>query len=519
MNGETYISNVKSLKNNYIIHFILHGLAIVYNFILIIYVFWLDNLLYNLYFSICIFVILYILIPIIPFIYVILKKLTKKYIKIFKILSTIFCVLVLITGLCFTVILMVNTLQSSDFCRECPFNLPTSYINSIYMDYSTNEISNADLKDYCQNRRCIFNNNLLDNPYSYEYICNYNPEGEFDSIKNESNLNQTLEQMICQNIDSNTNYNNYYFKEININYFFEMCNSYNQFFICQRITKPKKYHINDNFICPKKHYLMRLLVLCLISVVFNLILCFIPWRLEYSKYKKIIQSFNIRIVREGNRSLNSTQMSKANKENIEESFKKQPTETIIVYNETGDNMVTQINNSNDNDKYTDNDINNDNNIKNDNDIKNENKIRSKNKNEDNNINNNINKKTISINMDIANEMNSNKLVKRQVSNKIINKKNIVLKKNISEKMSNKQNSIVNNKTNNKTNNKSNNKANNEKNKKDDNSIRIFRVSESPAKKKDNKKLKEKEEVFVRSNSYKISYFSDRNILEESEPNM
>ena len=39
------------------------------------------------------------------------------------------------------------------------------------------------------------------------------------------------------------------------------------------------------------------------------------------------------------------------------------------------------------------------------------------------------------------------------------------------------------------------------------------------KKKDNKKLKEKEEVFVRSNSYKISYFSDRNILEESEPNM
>jgi hypothetical protein len=217
--------------------------------------------------------------------------------------------------------------------------------------------------------------------------------------------------------------------------------------------------------------------------VFNLILCFIPWRLEYSKYKKIIQSFNIRIVREGNRSLNSTQMSKANKENIEESFKKQPTETIIVYNETGDNMVTQINNSNDNDKYTDNDINNDNNIKNDNDIKNENKIRSKNKNEDNNINNNINKKTISINLDIANEMNNNKPVKRQVSNKIINKKNIVLKKNISEKMSNKPNSIVNNKTNNKVNNKSNNKANNEKNKKDDNSIRIFRVSESPAKKK------------------------------------
>ena len=65
------------------------------------------------------------------------------------------------------------------------------------------------------------------------------------------------------------------------------------------------------------------------------------------------------------------------------------------------------------------------------------------------------------------------------------------------------------------NNKSN---NNEKNKKDDNSIRIFKINDNQVKKKENKKIEE-EEVFVRSNSYKISYYSDRNILEESEPDM
>ena len=506
MNEESYISNIKSLKTNYIIHFILHGVAIVYNFILIIYIFWLHNILYYLYFSISIFVILYVLIPIIPFIYVLLKKLTKKYIKIFKILSTIFCVLVLITGLGFVIILLANTLESTDFCRECPFNLPTSYINSLYTDYIENTISKSDLKDSCKNRRCVFNNKLIDNQYSYEYICNFNPEGEFDPIRNESNISQSIQEMICQKIDS---YSSYYFKEITINYFLEMCNSYNEYYICQRMTQPKKYSFKDNFICPKKSYLIRLLSFCLLSVFFNLIIAFIPWRLEYSKYKKIIQSFNIRIVREGNKSLNSTQTSKIHKDNLEESFKKQPTETIIVYNESERNMVTRINNSNDNDKFTDNDTNDDNNIKNDNDINNENK--NKNKIEVNYINN-INKKNISINMNIANEMNNNKPVRREISSKIINKKNIILnKKKINENIDNKSNSIVNNKMNNKSN-------NNEKNKKDDNSIRIFKINDNQVKKKENKKIKE-EEVFVRSNSYKISYYSDRNILEESEPDM
>ena len=489
MNGETYSSNIKSLKLNYIIHFILHGLTIIYNFILIIEIIWLKNLLYTIYYWICIFVILYFLIPIIPFVYLLLKKITKKYIKIFKRLSVTFCVLVLITGLSLTILLMVNTLESQDFCRECPFNLPDSYVNNIYSDYLSKIISENDLRDDCKNRICIFNNKILDSDYPYEYICNYNPEGEFDQIRNESNINQTIQQIICHKMDSDSNYNNFYFKEKNINYFFDMCNSIGEYYICQRMTEPKKYSFKDNFNCPKKTYLIKLFIFSLLSVILNLIVSFILWKIEYSKYKFIISSINRRNIREGNKSLNSTQnVSKIQKEKVEESFKKQPTETIIVYNETEDNMVTKINNNNDDGND------NTNNIDNNNDI-------------DNSIDDNSNKKNIQINLNINreisfnnkinknnNSININKNVSSKILNKIVQKSpKLATKKVKSEKLSS-----------------------NEKIKNEENAIKIFKINDGSSKKKENKKAKEKKEMFVRSNSYKISYYSDRNILEESK---
>jgi hypothetical protein len=418
-----------------------------------------------------------------------LKKITKKYIKIFKRLSVTFCVLVLITGLSLTILLMINTLESQDFCRECPFSIPTSYVNNIYSDYLSKIINEDDLQDNCKNRICIFNNKILDSDYPYEYICNYNPEREFDQIRNESNINQTIQQIICHKMDSDSNYNNFYFKEKNINYFFDMCNSIGEYYICQRMTEPKKYSFNDNLVCPKKTYLIKLFIFSLLSVILNLIVSFILWKIEYSKYKFIISSINRRNIREGNKSLNSTQnVSKIQKEKVEESFKKQPTETIIVYNETEDNMVTKINNNNDDGND------NTNNIDNNNDI-------------DNSIDDNSNKKNIQINLNINreisfnnkinknnNSININKNVSSKILNKIVQKSpKISTKKMPSEKISA-----------------------NEKIKKEENVIKIFKINDGASKKKENKKAKEQKEMFVRSNSYKISYYSDRNILEESK---
>jgi hypothetical protein len=290
-------------------------------------------------------------------------------------------------------------------------------------------------------------------------------------------------------MDSDSNYNNFYFKEKNINYFFDMCNSIGEYYICQRMTEPKKYYFNDNLVCPKKTYLIKLFIFSLLSVILNLIVSFILWKIEYSKYKFIISSINRRNIREGNKSLNSTQnVSKIQKEKVEESFKKQPTETIIVYNETEDNMVTKINNNNDDGND------NTNNIDNNNDI-------------DNSIDDNSNKKNIQINLNINreisfnnkinknnNSININKNVSSKILNKIVQKSpKLATKKVKSEKLSS-----------------------NEKNKNEENAIKIFKINDGPSKKKENKKAKENKEMFVRSNSYKISYYSDRNILEESK---
>ena len=471
MNGEIYLSNIKHLKRNYIIHLIIYGIIISFNFVLIRVIFWFNSLLYYLYLSLSFFVIIYMLIPIIPSIYLLLKKITKKNINPFKNISIICCVLVFITGLGFTTVIMINTMESSDFCRECPFNLPNSYINNLYSDYITNNLKENDLKEQCKNRRCIFNNKILESVYSYEYICNYDPQGEFEIIKKNSNINETIEEIICEKIESNSNILKYNFKEKNIYKFLEMCKSHIEQYICRRKSEHKKYSFKENSKCPNNNYLKYLFFYCLISVILNLIVAFIPWKAEYNTYKKILASLRFRNIREESKSRNSTQNNSKIKENIEGSFKKEPTEIIIVYNETEEHMNSEENYSNKN--------NGNGNFANNKIIVNEFNI----------DNNNINK-----NNDQKEGQNKN-----NISSKILTKYTLKLNKNNNDKI-----------------------RNFDKNKKDD--VKIFKINDNPKKKKENKNNKEAkdkdnyEEKLVRSNSYKISYFTDRNFLEDSKSN-
>lgn len=442
-------------------------MMIIYNIILLFELFWLKNLMYYIYLSISIFGIVYLLSPIIPFVYILLKKINQKRIKIFRIYSIIFSCLVIITGLTFTFVLIWNAFESSDFCRECPFNLDNSYINILFDNYINNNLKDNELKRECKNRRCLFNDNFLDNEYPYEYICNYEPYNEFDTIKNNSNTNDTINQIICQKIEKDYT-NNFIFEKQEINEYLEMCNSFTEFHICQRITKPKKYYLKENFICPKKNYLTILVFLCLLSISINLILGFMPWKIEYNKFKTLIQ--RIRENRAGSKSLNSTQnISKIKKGEIESSFKKEPTEIIIVYHETNQDLANQTN-------------------KNDNSF-------------------DINTAEIN-NKDNESKINNNNNIQIQIQPKNQTKnQSIILNNNFLKKISNK---TVNEK-----------ELHNEKCKKGDtnaNAIKLFKKNDSPQRKKENKKVKEniKEEDKFISNSYTVSYYSDRNILEESK---
>ena len=131
-----------------------------------------------------------------------------------------------------------------------------------------------------------------------------------------------------------------------------MCNSYEEFYICQRISEPLTYSFKEDFNCPKNNYFTILLIFCLVNVILNLIISFLPWRAEYIKYDKLIRILtqgNHRNNRNHSKSFNSTQNnSKIHHGNNEESFKKEPTEIIIVYNETEENINTDKNISFDN---------------------------------------------------------------------------------------------------------------------------------------------------------------------------
>ena len=347
MNADIYISKIDELKVNYIIQLVLYGINVIFNFILLLKIIWLYKILYYLYLSLSIFGIFYLIIPIIPLVYIQLKKI-KLFIKRFKILSLIFCFLSMLTGLSFSFILLANSLEFTDFFPECPFNLQNSYINNIYDNYVNNNLNEKELKEQCINRRCLFNNENSDNQYKYEYFCNYESFKEFDPIKANISSNETINQIECSKLDKK-DISNYKFEKDEIYKYYEMCDSFiDEYYICQRINKPKIYSLSDNYICPKKDYFIYLIAYCILNTLLNLILNFLLWRAEYIKYKDIIKllrgSNNNRIT---SNSLNSTQnTSQIQKGEKEDSFKKEKTETIIVYTE--ENFINNINKSSNN---------------------------------------------------------------------------------------------------------------------------------------------------------------------------
>lgn len=363
---------LKKLKILYIVHIIILVLILVFNFIALSQIIWLKKVLYKLYFYATITSPIHFILPIISLILIFMKKIAKKNLNIFKICSIILCAISLIFGFLFVGIIMMNALESPEFCKECPFNLPIEDINKL--------IQSDNLNKKCQERRCAVNNQILDeqqkneNNY-YEYLCNYDPTSEFEEIKesndslNDNNnrtndtLNRKNDKIICTQINKNDVIislleNNYVFN------FYDKCNIYADFYICERTQTPNKFDIEENFVCPEKSYITKLVVFCLFNIFLNLIFNFLPAKLEYNKYIAMINIFNPRIVNRKSNSFSSTlgeSKIKKESENLEteDKFVRSPTELIIVYN-NNDNLTNKKLNENNNV----NNINNDNNDKN-----------------------------------------------------------------------------------------------------------------------------------------------------------
>ena len=329
--NELQVSEIKNMKINFILHILIYIIIIIFNFVLINEIIWLKKIVYNLYLSNTYLGLLFFIMPIISLYFLFSKKLNKKKIILLRKLSILFCSIALILGLFFSIILIFNTLYYSSFYKDCPFK---------------NIISDNIDDSKCLTRLCILNYENLENEYPYEYFCNYNPtdyfkdnEGPFKRKINNSTEIISDYEIICNKYDSE----NYTLeKEIIIKYL-NICKADVEYQICKRFFEPKQYEIAESSECPNEKFYMKIYIFCILSIIFNLILSFVPWRIEIIVYDKIIERYssNNRV----SNSLSSTKDgSKVIKDIKEEKFKKEPTELIIVPNNNNLKLKKDLNN-------------------------------------------------------------------------------------------------------------------------------------------------------------------------------
>ena len=394
--NEIHISEIKSFRNKYIFHLVICSILIIFNFILLSKIIWIKNLFYILYLAFSYFSILYFIIPVLSLFLALLKKLNKKNIPKLRLFCFIFCVLAITIGLFLSIILMINTIEFPEFFRECPFNMKIKDINN---------------KSFCNNRICILNYENKENIYRYEYLCNLEPskyfdeKGPFKRSINESFNIQSDYQIECEKYDD---INNYIIKNDIINRYINLCFPQKDLYICKRFNKPKYFKIKENYKCPEDNYSNNLYIFCVLNIFINLVLSFIPWRIEIVSYDKII--LPLRRINRVSNSLNSTiDNSKIDEESKKESFKKVPTQVIIISN----NSINI------------NEINNVNNINNNNEIENGQYIHTENSNHiflNEILNDNISSKKIN-NKNKDNEKKINKTYDKEINNNISSQQN------------------------------------------------------------------------------------------------
>ena len=287
--------------------------------------------------------IVYFLYAIFPFILLLKKNYRKKLIIFIKKITFIFLLITALFGLMISIVMLINLLNSSTFCRECPFNLNIAHLNSVIGPYYGKTVSNDDIKDKCSSRRCVLDSENIDEEFPDLYVCNYDPSDEFDSdelykrqFPNGTEITSN-KQIKCYTISPN--FNNIEFNHIEMHYYLDLCYYYSDFYRCSRFNKPEKYYnldLNNN--CPETNYLILIYILCALIIIMDLVISFLPWGVEFMSLKRIVNILN-----GGRRKVNSNNSTEKGSEisNDEESFKKEKTPVIIVVPEENSNDINE----------------------------------------------------------------------------------------------------------------------------------------------------------------------------------
>ena len=284
-----------------------------------------------------IFLILIIINPTLLIIAVPSYKNNKKAINSLKKFTFIFLFISFVIGLLINISIWKTSTGAKLFTKNCPFHFNESLLNSTLEKYLKEKSKNNDKKiRFCNIRNCLLYNEDENTPLGYSYICNYDSFADFKyknngtlykRISSNNNVISSNEYIKCSKIKSISTNNNILLTYINL------CEE-NTFYNCELFDKPKEEDvnsINNKESCPKSSYektafLLGISYLLIDIICFSflfLIKLFILIKMEYVLQ---LPPQNNERNKENQDTINST----INKNNQQNSFKKEKTITIIV---------------------------------------------------------------------------------------------------------------------------------------------------------------------------------------------
>ena len=333
---------IRPLLFNYIFHIILFILYLVLHLIVNAKLFWVIDSLGVIFLVFSYFHILYFTFPIYPLIIILKKKFNKKNFFLLKILTLILIIIVEAFGLILSVVFLINTIKSKAFYKECPFYLSIDHLKEVFGPDFSNKA-----KSKCDKRRCVFDRENLNEQYPFYYLCNYDPTDEFDEDETYTRINENGDkisankQLICTSVANN--YNLLSFSHSELYSYLDLCWKYADFYRCKRFNKPEEdYDLDLDTECPDETYLILVFILCVLLIILDIIIAFLPWGLEYLTFKKLLIILGINR-RKANSNCSTERSSEISQD--EEDFKKEVTPVIIVEPEIKNNdLILNIDN-------------------------------------------------------------------------------------------------------------------------------------------------------------------------------
>ena len=292
-NGEYEIYN--KLKCNYIFHIITFIVIFCSHILIYCLLYWIKTIMGLLFLCFSFIQIIYIIIPTILLIILSIKKeIINKYSKTFIIINKIFIFISIIIGIVFSILVIIHTVIGKVFRNECPFNVEDKFISSFNETF--NDGNNVDeIKDKCQERICLLYDYNEYDKYPYKYLCNYNPEKDFEeklgnpysrTLSNGTEL-KTYNQIECNLLgplySNSFDYDNIIYQYLSICYYLT------DFYYCGRFEEPKKYDISNLDECPGDNYIFILGILCVYIIIVDIFISFIPWVIENKSYNILIE--------------------------------------------------------------------------------------------------------------------------------------------------------------------------------------------------------------------------------------